>query len=265
MLRVYFRCSLSLLLLTVPLTTIAARPPGAHWERLPITRALPSQVFARLGIGHITRRGYTRDGAKKTDPDPTFPLGLTDVVPLDAEHLLLVRGTDAGLAAFKVQVAEAQIQMTTVRWHVAAQLVQAQNGTPISVGLPAAQDAPDDAPVTLMLGAQGNFPYQVRVLPNAQGLLKIVWQRGLPLSGAAAAPGVLSTDVAWSAAISRSITPGGTTTFDDLAADRVAARRALGLSSEMLGGDYGVRLTVTPIVPSAPALPVPLSPVPPVP
>ncbi len=265
MLGVCCRFSLGLLLLTLPLAGQAARPPGAHWERLPITRALPSQVFARLGIGHITRRGYTRDGAKKTDPDPTFPLGLTDVVPLDAEHLLLVRGTDAGLAAFKVQVAEAQIQMTTVRWHIAAQLVQAQGGAAVPIGPPAAQDVPDNTPATLMLGTQGNLPYQVRVLPNAQGLLKIVWQRGLLLSGAAAAPGVLSTDIAWSSGVSRTIPQGGTATFDDLAADRVAARQALGLSSETLGGDYGVRLTVTLIAPPAPAAPLVVNPAPPAP
>ncbi len=244
---------------------LAARPSSLHWERLPIARALPSQVFARLGIGHITRLGYTRDGAKKTDPDPTFPVGLTDVVPLDAEHLLLVRGTNAGLTAFKMQVAEAQAQMTAVRWHIAAQLVQAQNGVASPVGQAAAQDAPDDTPVTLLLGANADRPYQVRVLPGAQGQAVIVWQRGLALSHPAGSPNVLAPNVAWSAGVSRAISPGGTATFDDLAADRVLARRALGLPPEALGGDYGVRLTVTPLFAPAPIAPVPVVPLAPAP
>ncbi len=262
MLRVCLRLWAALFLLTLPLAGQAARPPGAHWERLPITRALPSQVFARLGIGHITRRGYTRDGAKKTDPDPTFPLGLTDVVPLDAEHLLLVRGTEAGLAAFKAQVAALQIQMTTVRWHVSAQLVQERDGAAVPVGQAAIQDAPDDMPVTLLLGAQRDRPYQVRVLPNAQGMLAVAWQRGLALSRPGRGAAVPMPNVAWSAGVSRTIAPGGTATFDDLAADRVLARQALGLPPDALGGDYGVRLTVTPIAPPAPETTPPVSPAP---
>lgn len=261
----FARLSGLLFLLFVSGTALAARPPSAHWARLPIVRALPSQVFARLGVGHNTRRGYTRDGAKKTDPDPTFPLGLTDIVPLDAEHLLLVRGTDAGLTAFKLQVAEAEIQMTAARWHIAAQLVQARNGAASPVGPATAQDAPDAAPVTLLLGAWGDRPYQVRVLPNAQGMLEIVWQRGLALSGAAAAPGVLAPDVAWSAGVSRTVPPSGTVTFDDLAADRILARQALGLPPDALGGDYGVRLTVTAIAAPAPIAPVPAAPLVPAP
>ncbi len=257
MLCVFSRLSALLLLLTLPIAGLAARPPSAHWVRLPVVRALPSQVFARLGIGHITRRGYTRDGAKKTDPDPTFPAGLTDIVPLDAEHLLLVRGTNAGLAAFKLQVAEAQAQMTTVRWQIAAQLVQAQGGAASPVGAAITQDAPDAAPVTLLLGARGERPYQVRVLPAAQGMLQVVWQRGLALSGTAAAPGVLAPDVAWSAGVSRTIAPSGTVTFDDLAADRMAARQALGLPPDTLGGDYGVRLTVIPLAAPPPAATLP--------
>ncbi len=258
----FFRCLALLFVASAPRAVGAAIPQKDHWERLPIVSALPSQVFARLGIGHITRRGYTRDGAKKTDPDPTFPLGLTDIVPLDAEHLLLVRGTDAGLAAFKLQVAEAQAQMTAVRWQITAQLVQAAGGAAALVGAPVTVAAPDNSPVTLLLGAQGSRAYQVRVLPNAQGLLKVVWQRGLALSGAGTAFQVLAPDVAWSAGVSRTIPQSGTATFDDLAADRVAARQALGLTPETLGGDFGVRVTVSLIAPPAPALPDAVPPAP---
>jgi len=265
MLCVFSRLSALLFLLMIPAAGFAARPSSLHWARLPVVRALPSQVFARLGIGHITRRGYTRDGAKKTDPDPTFPVGLTDIVPLDAEHLLLVRGTDAALAAFKLQVAEAQTQVTAVRWHIAAQLVQAHGGAASPVGPATAQDASDALPVTLLLGARADRAYQVRVLPNAQGMLEIVWQRGLALSGTAAAPGVLAPDVAWSAGVSRTAAPSGTVTFDDLAADRVAARQALGLPPDALGGDYGVRVTVTPLAAPVSAAPLPMSPVSPAP
>lgn len=267
MLSVNARCSGLLLLAALPVAALAARPDPMHWERLPVARALPSQVFARLGIGHNTRRGYTRDGAKKGDPDPTFPLGLTDVVPLDTEHLLLARGTEAGLTAFKVQVAEAQAQMTTVRWHLVASLVRAKadpEAPAISIGPLAAQDAPDDTPVTFLLGPNGDRPYQVRVLPTAQGLLQIVWQRGLPLSRPVPSSPVLAPDVAWSAGVSRTIPQGGTATFDDLAADRVAARQALGLPPDALGGDYGIRLSVSALAPPAPSVPAfqPPTPVP---
>jgi len=257
MLCVFAGLSALLFLLVVPLAGLAARPSSLHWERLPITRALPSQVFARLGIGHITRRGYTRDGAKKTDPDPTFPLGLTDVVPLDAEHLLLARGTDAGLAAFKLQVAQAQIQVTAVHWHIDAGLIRGQYDPAVFIGPGVTRDVPDNTPVTLLLGANGDRPYQVRVLPTAQGMLRVVWQRGLALSRPAAAPGVLAPDVAWSAGVSRTIAQGGEATFDDLAADRVLARQALGLPPDALGGDYGVRVTVTAIAAPASIAPVP--------
>lgn len=244
------------------LTAHAARPPALRWERLAVTRALPSQVFARLGIGHITRRGYTRDGAKKTDPDPTFPPGLTDVVPLDAEHLLLARGTSAGLAAFKQQVTQAEGQVTAVRWHVSAQLVQAQNGVVVPVGAGAASDAPDSVPIVLMLGQGSNRPYQIRVLPAPLGALQVAWQRGLMLSHSLAARGVLTPDVAWSAGVSRTLPPGGSVTFDDLASDRLSAREALGLPAEKSGVDYGVRLTITSLNAPALAAPSPAAPIP---
>lgn len=249
-----------LLLLLVPICAFAAPPDSMHWERLPVVRALPSQVFARLGIGHNTRRGYTRDGAKKTDPDPTFPLGLSDVVPLDTERLLLVRGTAPGLAAFKVQVALAQVQMTTAHWHLSAQLVQARDGAAVPVGPAVTRDVPDDTPALLPLGVREDRLYQVRVLPNAQGLLRVVWQRVLLLSRPAPASPALAPEVAWSAGISRTIAQGGTATFDDLSLDRAAARDALGLSPDPADGDYGVRLSVSAL--AAPGLPAPLPPAP---
>ena len=75
---------------------VRPQPNGFHWERLHVAHAEPTEVFARLGLTHITRLGYTR--GQKKDPDPTFPPGLTDVVPYDAGHTLLVRGTAAGVA-----------------------------------------------------------------------------------------------------------------------------------------------------------------------
>lgn len=254
MLRPLARC-IALLVLLVFAVLPASAAPALHWTRLRVTRALPSEVFTRLGIGHNTRRGYTRDGAKKGDPDPTFPAGLTDVVPLDTEHLLLVRGTNTGVAAFKLQVAQAEAQVTEPRWHVTAALVRVQNGQPVPVGPAAVQDVPDGTPTVLTLGTDANHLYQVRVLPNAQGLLQVVWQRGLLLSGGAA-PGVLAPDIAWSAGISRTVAQGGTASFDDLAADRVAARAALGLPPEAQGSDYAVRITAALLAPP-PAAPAP--------
>ncbi len=71
----------------------------------------PTAVFARLGLTHSTKNGYTRDG-KRGVPDPTFPPGLTDVVPSDAEHLLLVRGTTGGLSLFRSRVAAADVRVS---------------------------------------------------------------------------------------------------------------------------------------------------------
>ena len=44
---------------------------GLHWERIHTHNAAPSVVFAKLGLTHSTKNGYTRDG-KQGVPDPTF-------------------------------------------------------------------------------------------------------------------------------------------------------------------------------------------------
>ena len=85
-----------------------------HWGRILVTSAAPSKVFATLGLTHMTRHGYTRDGQRKGKPDPGFPPGLTDVVPFDADHVFLARGTAQGLAAFRARVDAAAAQLAAL-------------------------------------------------------------------------------------------------------------------------------------------------------
>lgn len=252
-------CLLIALLAVPGLATARAarRPvhrPAALWERITVTRVLPSAVFARLGLTHMTRRGYTRDGAKKTDPDPTFPPGLTDIVPYDHEHVLLVRGTAPGLAAFRAQVVLAEAQAVAPRWHIQAELLRTANGEAVALDAPWQGDAADNAPTLVTFEASGTRTYQVAVRPGAAPL--IAWQRGLVLPPVIAAVGVPSPAIAWSPAQTRPYVPGMAVTFEDLAADRPAAPDAPPTTPP--AADYEIKITVTPLAPppiAAPALP----------
>ena len=81
-------------------STASARPAPLHWEKIHVYPPRALGRLRRLGLTHSTKNGYTRDG-KQGVPDPTFPPGLTDVVPYDADKLLLVRGTTGGLSLFR--------------------------------------------------------------------------------------------------------------------------------------------------------------------
>ena len=270
------------LLCALPCSVWAARP-ALTWERMH-TDAQPSRLFNRLGLKHITRFGYTRDGAQKTDPDPLFPPGLTDVVPLDAEHILLVRGTAAGRTVFRRRVALTDAQMRGPRWHVEAFLgmeplpVPPRNGEgegqPIPTPLPFREgpgvgsimlDIPD-APTTLTVpDGAGTRTYQLDVndVPGSVDVIVTVRPNlaasALPVAGLTlpAPPAV------WGTPRTVRVRPGTAAVLDDRGADRDAARRKLKLPVPAAPEpDAVLHITVTPyvLVTPAPAAPVILPP-----
>lgn len=243
--------------------------PEFHWEKMTVTQTLPSQVFARLGLTHFTRLGYTRDGHKKTDPDPTFPAGLTDVVPQDKEHILLVRGTTEGLAQFRARVTAMAEQIVTERWHLKLELLPKREGA-TDLGDPVEQDLPSERPTSVALGeVRGLHIYQFNVHVNPNGTLTLACRVGLPLpappaTGAApevGVPAVLVPTLVWTNAATKTIPLGGTAVFDDLASGRQALRRRVGLPDEPTvtdgSTDYQIRVTVTSPVAAPEAPPVP--------
>lgn len=264
----FFRCVCVLAgLVSVFSSPCRAAKPEFHWEKMTVTLTPPSQVFARLGMTHFTRLGYTRDGHKKTDPDPTFPLGLTDVVPQDKERILLVRGTDEGLAQFRVRVNAMAEQIVTERWHLILELLPVREETH-DLGVPVEQDLPSERPTSVALGEiSGLHIYQFNVHVNPNGTLTVACRVGLPLPAPPAAgnaplaggPAVLLPMLVWTDATVKTTPPGGTLLFDDLAAGRRALRRRVGLHDEPPASDgdqdYRVRVTV-----SAPPIPVTPSP-----
>ncbi len=242
---------------------ISAAKPVFRWERMTVRQTLPSQVFARLGLTHFTRYGFTRDGFKKTDPDPTFPVGLTDVVPQDKEHILLVRGTDEALAQFRGRVDAMAELIATERWRVKLELLPRTEGA-VDLGPPVEQDLPSERPMSVALGQiSGLHLYQLNVHVNADGSLTLACRTGLPLPAppavattpAGAPPAVLVPSLVWTEAVTKATPPGGTVTFDDLASGRQALRRRVGLADAPAVGDaardFQVRVTVS--APTAPA------------
>lgn len=253
-------------LLAASVGTTRAAKPVFHWERMTVTQAAPTQVFARLGMTHFTRYGYTRDGFKKTDPDPTFPLGLTDVVPKDLEHVLLVRGTDEALVQFRARVGAMAEQIATERWHLKLELLPKVSPGANALGAPIEQNLPSERPVSLALAeSSGLHIYQMNVHVSPDGSLALACRTGLPLPApppVAAAPGgpeprPLAPTLVWTDAIVKTTPPGGTVLFDDLASDRQALRRRVGLPDAPVAGDgaadYQLRVTVS--APEAPPAP----------
>lgn len=258
------------ILLAALFTLVAASwaaKPEFHWEKMTVTQTTPSQVFARLGLTHFTRLGYTRDGHKKTDPDPTFPAGLTDVVPRDKDHVLLVRGTTAGLTQFKARVDAVAEQIATERWHVKLELRPKREGAG-GLGTPVEQDLPSERPTSVALGVvSGLHLYQFNVHVNPNGTLTLACRVGLPLPAPPVAgetpqvgvPAVLVPTLVWTDAATKTIPLGGTALFDDTAVGRQVLRRRVGLPDEppVTDGstDYQIRVTVTSPV-AAPEIPL---------
>jgi hypothetical protein len=264
------------LLLLGAMASISAMPASARkpapakteyrWERMSIVQVLPSQVFARLGLTHSTRYGFTRDGHTKKTPDPTFPPGLTDVVPYDATHLLLMRGTTQGLAQFRTRVLAAVTEITSgAHWHVSAQLLPGLGGD--ALGPVVMQDVATDQPFTVTIGAPPDLHvYRLRLHLNADATQTMTYQVSLSPLPTGGAQEVLTPGQIWSPSTTRPLLPGGTVVLDDLAADRQSARKRLSMPDDMDTLDYQVRLSVvapippTVVSPSATDTPPPADP-----
>ena len=225
-----------------------ARAPHSvlHWERIHTLNAAPSAVFAKLGLTHTTKNGLTRDGRKGV-PDPTFPPGLTDVVPYDADHLLLVRGTAGGLTLFRARVSAADRSVPPVHLH--AELARPGSDAPLL----AAQDTggvADGLPTQITLGDGGAARvYQITERANLDGTVWIACRVSLPLpdqSALAPTGPVFIPERIWTDPMSRKIRPGETAAFEDFGAARAAAAKKLGATGPDAGEDYVLRVTLTP-------------------
>ena len=236
----------SALLLGVSSRPASAKPTNGYlWEKIHVTQQLPTAIFARLGLTHSTRNGLTRDGRKDV-PDPTFPAGMTDIVPYDAEKLFIVRGTAAGRDSFRARVQAADVPTPLVTLH--AELARRVGETEVPAGTADQESVVDRKPVALRLGDdQAARVYEITTRQNADGTLWVACRIGLPLppapmpdSGAVFVP----TQV-WTNPLSKRIRPGETVTFEDLASYRQAAMRKLGLSQSDTPDDYALRVTPT--------------------
>jgi len=232
------------LTLLTPLAAHTRTPSGLRWEKIHVYRVAPSVVFAKLGLTHSTKNGYTRDG-KQGIPDPGFPPGLTDVVPYNADKVLLVRGTAGGLSLFRARVTAADVP--SVPMHLHAELLAGDT----SLGT-AEQDGINDAvPQQVSLGDGGAARvYQVTERANPDGTVWIACRVRLPLPPppeVAPTGPVFVPELVWTDPQSRKIRPGETVTFEDFASVRRAAAQKLGVTGADAGNDYTLRITLTPI------------------
>lgn len=243
-----------------------ARPAPLRWEKIHVYHLAPTLVFAKLGLTHIVKNGHTRDG-KQGVPDPTFPPGLTDVVPYDAAHLLIVRGTEGGLSLFRSRVAAADV--SPLPMHLHAELLRHQEDGVAPFGTVDEDEKGNALPVQISLGdgAEARV-YQVTTRTNPDGSLWVACRISLPLPPRPApaddgpAPAVFVPDRVWTDPLSRKLRPGETVVFEDLASFRQAAGRKLGATGPDTTDDYTLRVTLTPL-PAAPAAPALAFPAPP--
>ena len=223
-----------------------ARPTnGLHWERIHVYQIEPSVVFAKLGLTHSTKNGYTRDG-KQGVPDPTFPPGLTDVVPYDAEKLLLVRGTENGLNLFRVRVSAADRVIAPVHLH--AELTRA-GADAAALGTQDAGNVADGVRTQVSLG-EGSAArvYQITERANLDGTVWVACRVSLPLpdqSALAPTGPVFIPERIWTDPMSRKVHLGETVQFDDIASVRQAAAKKLGAAGPDAADDYALRVTLT--------------------
>lgn len=225
-----------------------ARSSGSlHWERIHVYKVEPSVVFARLGLTHSTKNGYTRDG-KQGVPDPTFPPGLTDVVPYDADKLLLVRGTASGLNLFRARVAAADTLAPPLHLHAELGHLGTDGS---SLGTQDVDGITDGIPMQMTLGdGDAARTYQITERANPDGTFWVACRVSLPLpdqSALAPTGPVFVPERIWTDPLSRKIQPGETAAFDDLASVRQAAARKLGATGTDAAEDYTLRITLTPL------------------
>ena len=246
-------CSAGLLLISPALARSAS---GLHWERLHVYHSEPSEVFARLGLTHITRYGHTL--GQKREPDPTFPPGLTDVVPYDPGHTLLVRGTAAGVAQFRQRVSAADV--AEPQWRVSLSLLRPDpDGGSGQVLAGQTKTLTADLPLVVAFDDAGKMPqYQITVRVNPDGTLAVTHRTALSLAPATTGTGVFVPAQVWTPAITEDVRLGDTLTFNDLASDRTAARQQIGQSADDTNGDFQVQIQVS--SPTAPPSPSAVSP-----
>lgn len=233
----------------VTATPVLARPAPLRWEKIHVLHALPSVVFARLGLTHSTRNGLTRDG-KQGVPDPTFPPGLTDVVPYDTDRLLLVRGTVGGLELFRSRIADADVTIPAL--HLKAELTRIADTDQTPLATQEMDSVQDGVPVQVSLG-EGDAArvYQLKTHANADGSLWVGCRVSLPLPPAptesATPSAVFVPDRVWTDQNSRKVRLGETVIFEDRATIRQASSRRLGVTGTDTDEDYTLRVTLMPI------------------
>ncbi len=218
---------------------------GLHWERIHTHNAAPSVVFAKLGLTHSTKNGYTRDG-KQGVPDPTFPPGLTDVVPYDAEKLILVRGTAGGLSLFRARVSAADKLNPPLHLH--AELNRpGPDSAPF--GTQDVDAVNDGVRTQISLGdGAGARVYQITERANPDGTIWIACRVSLPLpdqSNLSPTGPVFIPERIWTDPMSRKARLGETVQFEDFASVRRAFARKLGATGTDAGEDYALRVTLT--------------------
>ncbi len=239
-----------------------ARGPVLHWEKIHVAHAEATTVFKRLGLTHSTKNGYTRDG-KKGVADPNFPPGLTDVVPNDAEHLLLARGTDGGLSLFRTRVAAADAAVLPL--HLRAELSGREGAREVPLGTTEKEAVTDGIPIVIRLGDDESLRvYQIMTRLNADGTRWVSCRISLPLPQSPSvsaesdvSPSVFVPSQIWTDPISRKIKPGETAVFDDQAAFRQSSSKRLGRAEVDTTGDFLLRITLAPMA-DAPLAKVPL-------
>ncbi len=228
---------------------VSARPTsGLRWERIHVYNAPASVVFAKLGLTHSVKNGHTRDG-KQGVPDPGFPPGLTDVVPYDAEKVLLVRGTPGGLLLFRARVSAADIVQPPLHLHATLQTVL-EGTASVSADLDAVSDG---IHTQISLGDSGAARvYQITERANSDGTYWVACRVSLPLpdqSGLAPTGPIFVPERIWTDPMSRKVRLGETAEFRDLASVRQAAARKLGATGTDAADDYTLQITLTPIGP----------------
>ena len=242
-----------------------ARPAPLHWEKIHVFYLAPTVVFAKLGLTHSVKNGYTRDG-KRGVPDPAFPPGLTDVVPYDAAKMLIVRGTTGGLSLFRSRVAAADVPLQPLHLH--AELARRSENGAASFAAVDEDEKGDALPVQVSLGDGGVARvYQITTRTNPDGTLWVACRVSLPLPPPPTEDAVVATvfvpSRVWTDPLSRKLRPGETAVFEDMASFRQAASRKLGTNGTDSADDYTLRVTLTPI--PAAATPTPIAPIPAIP
>jgi hypothetical protein len=155
------------------LSPVAARTKAEHyrWTPVPVVHAAPSQVFKQLGLTHITRIG----SARRTWEDPGFPKELTDVVPYDTQHVLLLRGTDHGIAAYRQTIAAADL--AAQEWLVNVELLRVDDDGEHSVAVVAQKTMADGPPLTVALGdGADQRTYRFKIAPATGDAIQLSCQ-----------------------------------------------------------------------------------------